>query len=206
MGFRKVDVILENGKKVTYRYTDKQLAFVEAYLLTFNGTESAKLAKYNGTRKVLSIIAFENLRKPKIAALLKMRMSSECMTATETLLHLSKLARGFDITKYITEFTTDDGEQLVGINFEKIRADGFGDLIKSISPQKGGGLRVDIIDRLPALNSVAKIHAMLTDILVNAQVTDEDKGLLDDDDRKRFAASILGRVDRRSKRTRKEDS
>lgn len=192
----------ESGKSVTYRYSDKQLAFIEAYLDTFNGTGAARRAGYKGNDNVLSTVAWENLRKPKIARLIKQRMAVECMTATENLKHLAQIARGVDIAKYIIEQTVEgDNEKSYTIHsfdMDALRKDGLGRLVKSITPARGGGLRIEFIDRLGALNSIAKHHALFTDVIITAQVDAADKGLLDDDDRKKFAQDILGRIDRRS--------
>ena len=46
--------------------TAKQHIFIEEYLQSWNGTESALRAGYAGKRNTLAVIASENLRKPAI--------------------------------------------------------------------------------------------------------------------------------------------
>lgn len=202
MATHLLTLTLDSGESKTYRYTDKQLAFIEHYLDTFNGTESARRAKYKGNDNVLSTVAWENMRKPKIALLIKRRMSVECMTDTENLKHLADIARGVDVTQYVTQeiVETDDGSYTVfGFDIDRLRKDGHGRLIKSISPTRGGGIRIDFTDRLGALNSIAKHHALFTDVIISAQVDEADKGLLKDDERQDFAAGVLARIARRGK-------
>jgi phage terminase small subunit len=55
--------------------TPKQRRFIEAY--SGNGTEAARLAGYKGTDAVLGQVAYENLRKPEIAAAIKAREETE---------------------------------------------------------------------------------------------------------------------------------
>ncbi len=201
MASRKVTLKDESGHSVTYSYTDRQLSFVEHYLNTFNGTESARLAKYTGSDNVLGVTAYDNLRKPKIALLIKHRLAAECMSATETMRHLAFMARGVDVTKYVTVEIVEDDEgnkrQVRSFDIDKLRDDGLGHLIKSITPLRSG-LKIEFYDRLGALNSIAKHHALFTDVIINANVDESDKELLTDAERQQFAADVLGRITRRS--------
>jgi hypothetical protein len=47
--------------------TLKQRRFAEAYAKTGNGTKAARLAGYQADDETLSVIAYENLRKPHLA-------------------------------------------------------------------------------------------------------------------------------------------
>lgn len=202
MASRKVTLKDESGHSVIYSYTDRQLLFIEHYLNTFNGTESARLAGYKGNVNTLSTVAWENLRKPNIARLIEQRLAAECMSATEALKHLALMARGIDLTKYVTTEIIEDSEGNIktirSFDIDKIRDDGHGHLIKSITTLRGGGLRIDFIDRLGAVNSIAKHHALFTDVIINANVDKSDKELLTDAERQNFAANVLSRITRRS--------
>lgn len=78
--------------------TNKQTAFIEAYLVSFNATQAAIEAGYSP--KTAYSIGWENLRKPEIAEYIKMRLEGAAMTANEVLARLSDIARG-DITEFI---------------------------------------------------------------------------------------------------------
>lgn len=87
--------------KAAAKLTNKQKAFVEAYLANgFNGVKAARAAGYAGNENTLAVVASENLRKPKIAALIDERMKAMAMSADEALARLSMQARG-DVTAFL---------------------------------------------------------------------------------------------------------
>lgn len=192
MADRQINLRNEYGAMIAYTFTDKQLAFVEAYLDTLNGSEAARRAHYGGNNNTLSTIAYQNLRKPHIAMLIRQRMSVECMTQAETLRHLARIARGVDLTEYITEETNEDGAVIIGFDIAQLRSDGHGDLIKTITSARGGGVRIEFYSRLDALNSIARHHALFVDVIVRAEASDRD--LLNDQERITFAENILERL------------
>lgn len=104
--------------------TTKQRAFIDQYLLTLNGTESARLAGYQGDDNTLAVVAYENLRKPKIAAEIESRMGKLTISANETLARVSKQATGTmgDFLAFI------DGRPYLSL--DKARRMGKLDLIK----------------------------------------------------------------------------
>lgn len=71
---------------------DKQTAFVEEYLKTFNATQAALAAGYSP--KSACAIGWENLRKPEIAKAVSERLSETAMSADEALMRLAAIARG----------------------------------------------------------------------------------------------------------------
>lgn len=74
--------------------TTKQRLFVEAYLATgFNGVKAARAAGYKGNDITLAAVAYENLRKPHIKALIDQRIKEMAMSADEALARLSMSAR-----------------------------------------------------------------------------------------------------------------
>ena len=72
------------------------LMFVEFYLQTHNGVEAAKRAGYKGNDVTLGAVAYENLNKPQIKALIASRMApvikSAKMSADRVIEELSDIA------------------------------------------------------------------------------------------------------------------
>jgi phage terminase small subunit len=66
------------------RLTEKQRAFVEAYMgeAEGNATEAARMAGYSGNDNTLSTVGAENLRKPKIRAEIRDRVDSDPLVAS----------------------------------------------------------------------------------------------------------------------------
>lgn len=75
--------------------TGKQRAFVDQYFLCeFNGTEAAARAGYQGNRDSLAVTASENLRNPKVRAVIDGRLAERTMSADEVLMRLTDHGRG----------------------------------------------------------------------------------------------------------------
>ena len=67
--------------------TLKQKLFVESYLTTGNGQESARRAGYGGNERTLRAIASENLAKPRLQSLIQARAQEAFMDANEVKMH-----------------------------------------------------------------------------------------------------------------------
>ena len=65
--------------------TQKQLLFVESYLLLGNATEAAKAAGYSGNRETLGAMGGENLKKPGIRDAIEQRQAEIRERSTITL-------------------------------------------------------------------------------------------------------------------------
>lgn len=75
------------------KLTDKQQAFVEAYLANgFNAYRAALTAGYTGNPETLRSIGSQNLTKPAIRSAIDERMNAMAMGATEVLVRLSEHA------------------------------------------------------------------------------------------------------------------
>ena len=86
--------------------TGKQKVFVDAYLANgFNATEAARTAGYKGNDNVLGVTGHENLRNPKISALVNERLNEAAMSANEVMARLSEIARG-----EVDNFLDEDGK------------------------------------------------------------------------------------------------
>jgi phage terminase small subunit len=72
--------------------TQKQRLFVEAYLANPNATEAARRAGYKGNDVTLGQVGAENLKKPQIAELLKVRVEEAIITADEILTGVKNIA------------------------------------------------------------------------------------------------------------------
>lgn len=102
-------------------FTAKQQAFIDHYLITLNGTESARRAGYQGDDNSLGVIAHENLRKVKIKEAIDQRLSKMTMTADELLKRVSDTAAG-NLLDYVTPWGS--------LDIQKMREDGKGYLLK----------------------------------------------------------------------------
>lgn len=95
--------------------TGKQQTFISAYLSNgFNATEAARSAGYEGSDNVLGVTGYENLRNPKISAIVHERLNEAAMSANEVLSRLSDIASG-----KVTDFVDEDGK--FDINLAKQR-------------------------------------------------------------------------------------
>lgn len=115
--------------------TTKQRLFVECYLSNgFNATEAARQAGYGGDDRSLAVIGHENLRKLKIAALVRERIDEAVMPANEVMARLTAIARG-----RVTDFL-DEGGKFDLKAARKAEKDG---LLKKLK-QKRTSKRVDV--------------------------------------------------------------
>lgn len=89
---RKPAAAISGDGRSASELTDKQRAFVEHYLTTWNATEAARRAGYSA--KTAQEIGSENLSKPIIRTLIEQRIGELKMTADEVLLRLAGHARG----------------------------------------------------------------------------------------------------------------
>lgn len=153
-----------------------QWNFINEYFIEKgNGTKAAKKAGYQGNYNVLSVIAYENLRKPNIRKEINRRLSELVMTSNEVLKELSDIARGFDITKYITFKETyainkDGVAYFTGLtivpDIDRMQADGVSNLIKEIR-QASKGITFVMHDKLRALEDTGRHYALFTDRILD---------------------------------------
>jgi phage terminase small subunit len=132
--------------------TDKQRAFVEAYLACgFNATEAARRAGYSD--RTAHAIGWENLRKPEIAAAIQQGLSERAMPADEVLARIAEQARGT-----MEDFLDDSGD----IDLKRARDRNKLHLVKARSVTKEGE-RIELYSAQTALEILAKHHKLLTD-------------------------------------------
>ena len=138
------------------RLTKRQKLFIEAYLRTFNGTQSAIEAGYS--ERSARSTASENLTKPNIATEIKRRITEKAMSADEVLLRLADQAR-LDVGPYVK---TDDGG--LSIDWDELKAAGLTHLVKAITPTRYG-TKVEFHDPQAALVQLGRALGIFKDRL-----------------------------------------
>lgn len=136
------------------RLTNKQRAFVEFYLQTWNASEAARLAGYS--EHTARVIGPENLSKPAIKAAIDRRLEQLAMGANEVLARLSQHAGGS-----MEDFVTL-GPMGWFIDLEKAKQRGKLHLIKKIKQDKDG-ITLELYDAQAALVQVGKHHKLFVD-------------------------------------------
>lgn len=132
--------------------TTKQQAFVLAYLANgFNATAAARTAGYPD--RAAHVVGWENLRKPKIAALVQQGLAERAMPANEVLARLAEQARGT-----MEDFLDESGD----IDLKQARERGRLHLVKTRAITKEGE-RIELYSAQTALEILAKHHALLTE-------------------------------------------
>jgi phage terminase small subunit len=151
--------------------TKKQKVFVEEYLQSWNATESAIRAGYS--KKSAYSIGSENLKKPVIAEEIQSRLDAMVMSADETLVSLSKIARG-DMSDFLS---LDSNEHL--LDFKQAQRRGSITLIKKFKIGKHG-IEFELYDKQAALNTLAKHHGLLKErIEIDVNLVAEAIGALE---------------------------
>lgn len=74
--------------------TPQMFAFINYYLILFNGTEAARLAGYTGDDAALASTASRLLNHPKVAREIDARLTRHAMSANEVLARYTQMARG----------------------------------------------------------------------------------------------------------------
>ena len=136
--------------------TIKQLRFIDAYLSNGgNGLRAAAEAGYKGDYATLGSVAYENLKKPQIAAEINRRLS-EYMTADEVLYRLSEIARG-DLGDVLDE------EGL--IDLKQAKKMGKTRLLKAIKRKSGATneVAVEQYSKVDALELLGKHHGLFVE-------------------------------------------
>lgn len=138
--------------------TAKQRAFVNAYLANgFNGTEAARQAGYKGNDNTLGVVAYDNLRKPKIAVCVQRAFEEMTMSADEVLARLSAMART-DMTDFMQVYPGG----MPAFDFEKASEAQRLGLIKKfkVTPKS---IELELYDAQAALVHMGKYHALFSE-------------------------------------------
>lgn len=144
--------------------TELQQKFVNAYLgeANYNATLACRLAGYTGSDNSLAVQGYDNLRLPKIAEIIELRLTESAMTADENLKHIGELARGnipaaFFLKRKTVTQKDDNGNEIetTRVDVDWDRAEQYGHLIREIS-FTANGPKIILHDRLKALELIGK--------------------------------------------------
>jgi phage terminase small subunit len=134
--------------------TDKQQAFINEYLKSWNATDAALKAGYSP--KTARSMGAENLTKPYIASEIQQRIAEMKMSADEAITSLADIARGS-----LADFVNVQAGLPV-LDFGKAERAGKMHLLKKITYGKGT-ISFELYDKQAALNTIAKHHGLLND-------------------------------------------
>lgn len=142
----------------------RQLAFLDHWLKTGNGTESCKVAGYNGDDNTLAVQAYTLLRSPKVQLELKRRLGYNIASADEVLEGLTAHSRA-DMAQVLRPDGTFDlkyakrkgqSKLLKKLKIKKrIERDQDGNETEYIDHE------IELHDAQAALNTLAKCHGLL---------------------------------------------
>jgi phage terminase small subunit len=143
------------------KISPQMLLFVNHYVVCMNGTEAARLAGYRGDDATLAATASRLLRNHKILNELSRQLELFTMPAQEVLVHLTDIARG-DIA--------DALNSLGAVDPLEAKRRGKSHLIKRFKTKTVTSddndvheVEIEMYDRLDALKTLAKFHALLID-------------------------------------------
>lgn len=140
--------------------TDKQQAFINAYLQCLNATESARLAGYAGNDNSLASAGSRLLRNVKVRAEIDLVLSEQVMSAQEVLRRQTAIA-SLDVTDFF-DFTGN----LPMFKPDKAKERGVMHLIKSfkISDKE---FKIEFYDAQRAQETLAKYHDLTNKVRVD---------------------------------------
>jgi hypothetical protein len=130
--------------------TDKQKAWLNSYLVCWNGAQAARDAGYECVYQS----AHDNLINPKISQAISNRLRGQAMSADEVLNRLGEQARS-DIGAFL-------GKGGI-LDLDAAKEKGITHLIKSISWSKQG-VRIELYSAQEALDKIGKAHGLFKDV------------------------------------------
>jgi phage terminase small subunit len=149
--------------------TGKMKKWADAYLVTLNKTEAARLAGYKGKPASLSQIGWENYRKLDIQAYLKDKFDKMGMPADEAVARLSMMGQA-SIEDYIDILP---GGRMILMDFEGAKEAGVLGMIKKLKISKEGP-EIELYDAQAAIRDILKIHGKFKDSVTNLNFNASD--------------------------------
>jgi len=149
--------------------TNKEEAFCQAYIVSWNGTRAAIDAGYSKKTATATVTASKNLLKANIRDRIKELMKEKLMAQEEVLARLSDMARAnmAELTELSDEPVLDkEGNHIGDRQVARLKPEMFeryGHLIKSITPASGGGYKVEVYSAKEALELIGKHHSLFID-------------------------------------------
>jgi phage terminase small subunit len=135
--------------------TDKQRAFIDHYLQSWNASEAARRAGYS--EKTAYSIGARLLKNVEILAEKDRIVEERGMSRDEVVVRLAEQARG-DIADFVTVW--DGGFK---IDIEKAIKAGKSHLIKKLGFNQYGKPEIELHNQQAALLAIGKIHSIFTD-------------------------------------------
>lgn len=132
--------------------SDKQRAFVEHYVRTWNATEAARLAGYTGSDPSLGVTGHRLLKNANVKAALDQRLTELTMSPAEILTRLTEQARA-DMGDFLTDGALD---------LEKAKQRGKLHLVKTYRVTRAG-LSIELYDAQAALVHLGRKHGLFVD-------------------------------------------
>lgn len=144
---------------VAEKLTDKQQAFIDAYLSNgFNGTRAAISAGYS--EQSAHAIAWENLRKPEIKSVIEQHLADAGATRERIVSELVKVAFATDLEAFECWL---EGKSTVG-QLKEAGIDTTTVKKLAVRPGRNGVSRsVELYDKLRAIEQLSKILAIEND-------------------------------------------
>jgi len=161
--------------------TDKERAFVLAYVDCLNATKAAKLARYSETSA--RQIGSENLSKPHIRTAIDALLDARAMPAGEILARLSEYARGS-----MEDFFSVRGRGIT-LDLKKASERGVLHLIKRYSKTKQG-VTIELHDPQAALQLLGRHYRLFID---RTELTGKDGDPIEVSDARAALADKLAR-------------
>jgi len=135
--------------------TNKQRSFVEFYLQEWNATQAALKAGYS--KKTAYSSGQRLLKYVEIEAEIQRRLDESAMSADEVIQSIGEIGRAS-----IEDLMDVDDSGRMTFNFKRAKEQGKLHLIKTITPTREG-LKVELHDRMRALELMGKHHKLFTD-------------------------------------------
>lgn len=161
--------------------TDKERAFVLAYVECLSGAKAARAAHYS--ERTIYTIASENLRKPHIRAAIDALMAERAMPAGEILARLSDHARGS-----LEDFLSVRGRGIT-LDLKKAAERGVLHLVKRYTKTKQG-VTIELHDPQNALQLLGRHHRLFID---RTELTGKDGEPIEVSDARTRLLGILAR-------------
>lgn len=153
--------------------TPQMFEFINYYMILLNGTEAARLAKYNGDDATLASIASRLLNHVNVAREIDRRLTEHAMSANEVLARYTAIARG-DIADVVNGVGATD--------LDEAKRRGKSHLVKrykvkvtNVTEYAGTEnevekqiieTEVEMYSALDALNALAKYHNLTNKVIV----------------------------------------
>jgi hypothetical protein len=148
------------AKSANSELTDREWLFIDHYIVTLNGTQSAEQAGFEGDYNVLAVTAHNLLKKPKIKREIAKRLKDHAMSSYEVLRRYSDMGQA------------NLGDFADVKTFADLKKHPKSFLVKKLEFDGGFISKIELHDAKSALDSLAKYHSLAVD---KVEVSMDDK-------------------------------